>query len=118
MPLYQISLCTINTIYIPVLTGLKYSIPHLPPQETLGPYANKPTNETQTVVEFIAVRAGKSVLSFSYVGNDTNETVFKKYAHALVMHRLLSLLFLHICTYITVCDFGPLCTVCHPASTM
>ena len=57
---------------------LPCSTPQLPPQEALGPYAHRPTNETQTVVEFMAVRAGKSFLSFNYVGNDSNETVFKK----------------------------------------
>ena len=55
-----------------------HAVPCLPLQEVLGPYANKPDNETWTVVELTAVRAGKSFLSFKYVSNDSNETVFKK----------------------------------------
>ena len=45
----------------------------------LGPYANRTYNETHTVVEFTAIQAGKSVLSFEYADNYSNETVFKKY---------------------------------------
>ena len=65
---------------VPLLISIVCTIPCVPFQEVLGPYANNPDNETRTVLELTAVRAGKSVLSFSYVGNTTNETVFKKYA--------------------------------------